>query len=277
MSSSYAYYRLKLRLWTKLRNRQALRACMPWERSSVYLLAWFGPFASERFPCLLSWLAFGWEGAASNHPDRTDVKVKKEARTILFLPLACFEADFSTLPRLERWLVRKDPVALMSLRQMNLLRQLDKPDKAQHCNQALLPALCIASTCDLTMLLSSEIGNVWTQSGNTTKMQSYLELLNSDDIFALFKSERKLGTNFFQWNCSVCVPKAAYRGENVLHYLFQIVRAAQPAISDCVVWYNSNSWCEHRIQYPATLPFSWLCIGCYYTFCTRRCSTSFAF
>ena len=66
-------------------------------------------------------------------------------------------------------------------------------------------------------------------------MQSYLELLNSDDIFALFKSERKLGTNFFQWNCSVCVPKAAYRRENVLHYLFQIVRAAQPAISDCVV------------------------------------------
>lgn len=66
-------------------------------------------------------------------------------------------------------------------------------------------------------------------------MQSYLELLASDDIFALFKRERKLGTNFFQWNCSMCVPKAAYRGENVLHHLFQIIRAAKPAISDCVV------------------------------------------
>jgi len=33
--------------------------------------------------------------------------------------------------------------------------------------------------------------------------------LESDDIFALFKSERKLGTNFFQRDRRMRVPKPA--------------------------------------------------------------------
>ena len=96
---------------------------------------------------------------------------------------------------------------------------VDKLDKAQHCSQALLPALCIASTCDPTMLLGLK-SKCLNAIRSDDEMQSYLELLNSDDIFALFKSD-KLGTNFFQWNCSVCVPKAAYR-EKMFCITFQL-------------------------------------------------------